>query len=258
VQPSLSAAYKDLAGAVGFFLGFGRGADNGDPAWDARQEASIKECVKSGLRNFYHCGYDWSFLKPVASFTLAQGASEVPLPLDFAGLEGPITVSTAGSAAGTTVSVAGDVRHLYALNPDATGRPLAAAIDPLKGTGQHQGQRFRLHLYPAADQAYTLEFAYYLNPDFLSGDRPYAYGGPQHAETLLASCQAVAELNLDDARGVRWQYFQERLAVSMDIDRRNKPQNLGYNGDRSDHKGRARRRHNPDGYTVTFNGVEYD
>jgi hypothetical protein len=120
-------------------------------------------------------------------------------------------------------------------------------------------QRQRDGFWPISDQTYTLTFAYYLNPDYLSGAFPFAYGGAQHAETLLESCLAIAEKILDDAATVHAAEFEKRLAVSMDLDRRTKPQNLGYNRDQSDQQDRYRHRQDDQhGWsTVQVNGVTY-
>ncbi len=62
---------------------------------------------------------------------------------------------------------------------------------------------------------------------------------------------------LDDTRGVHEEKFKEQLAISQRLDGRNKPQNIGYNGDRSDGLDmwpRGRRRGWAD-YTLTVNGV---
>ena len=235
-ESTLTAAFDDLTGDVGFFLGWGRGANNGDTAWTTAQQAAIDRCVKGGLRNFYHCGYDWTFLRPIVSLALATGDRYVAVPDDFGGLEGPIAVSVSGSSGYGQVLVTGDAGRLYAQAPDMTGPPEAVSIETVKGTKTVRGQRWQLHVYPQADQAYTLEFQYYLNPDYLTGSMPYAYGGPQHAETLLESCLAVAEKILNDAATLHAMEFEKRLSVSMDLDRRNKPQNFGYNADRSDWK----------------------
>ena len=52
-------------------------------------------------------------------------------------------------------------------------------------------------------------------PDYLSTPFPYAYGGAEHAETILESCLAVAELRLDDMAGPHNQQFMARLAASI-------------------------------------------
>ena len=229
--------YSDLTGDVGHFLGYGRGEDNGDVAWDDRQQANVDRCVKGGLRKFYHCGHDWSFLKPTATLTLASGSSLVTLPDDCGGIEGRIAVSISGGSSVCVALSVGSVGQVYeqeARYPETTGQPQFCCVEATKGTTQQKGQNQRLHVWPEADQAYTLKFAYYVNPDYLSGSFPYAYGGPQHAETLLESCLAVAEKILDDKADVHAMEFKECLQSSIDIDRRLKPQTLGYNGDRSD------------------------
>ncbi len=257
-ESSLAAAYKDLTGDVGHFLGYGRGADNGDTAWTTPQQRNIDRCVKGGLRNFYFSGIEWSFLKPVAALTLAAESQTVELPDDYGGSEGRITVSTSSADSWQPLDFGpiGAVYQKHALYPSTTGWPECCCEEPIKGTGPTQGQRFRLRVWPIADQAYTLKFQYYVLPDYLSGAFPYVYGGAMHAETVLESCLAVAEKILDDQATVHAAEFQMRLAVSKDLDARQKPQHLGYNGDRSDMRGS--RREWRDWPTVTFNGVEYD
>ena len=264
MESTLSLKYSDLAGEVGLFLGFGRGADNGDTPWTTKQQAAIDSCVKSGLRNFYfpppvegsQSSYDWSFLKPTRSLPFASGVSTVALPDDFGGFEGPITISSTTASVPWDVPLVGEgsVRQKHAEQPAATGRPVMAAIQPLKGTTQGEGQRFQLALWPLADQAYTLQFAYYILADCLTGSRPYAYGGAAHVETILESCLAIAEQRLDDASSVHTMKFAERLLASISLDRRYKPQRLGQNLDRSDWR-EMRSRHCGNG--VTLNGIEY-
>ncbi len=118
--------------------------------------------------------------------------------------------------------------------PSTTGRPLFACIEPIKGTTGTHGQRFQLRVAPTADQSYTLQFQYHISPHYLTGSMPYAYGGPEHSETLLESCLAVAEKILDNKADLHATEFQRMLKVSQDLDRRKKPQTQGYNGDRSD------------------------
>jgi len=52
-EPTLSLSYNDLLGEVGLFLGWGRGAANGEEAWDAHKTAVVESSVRSGLRQFY-------------------------------------------------------------------------------------------------------------------------------------------------------------------------------------------------------------
>jgi hypothetical protein len=263
MESTLGVQLEDLQKAVGFFLGYGTNSAK----WNAKQTEGIAESVKSGVRQFYYppklegdqTAYDWSFLKPVSVMTLAVGEKLQRLPDDYGGLEGQVTLSSDAEINWWPLNVCG-VASVYAkesVSPTTTGRPCMVCVEPLKDTTSRRGQRFQLHFWPTTDTEYTVKFQYYLNPDALDGTRPFCYGGAQHAETIQASCIAAAELYRDDARRERWQYFMERLAASVHIDRRNKPQNLGYNRDQSDMRNRWDGRRWIDGQSITVNGVTY-
>lgn len=244
MESTLTLSYADLLGDVGLFLGYGRGATFGDPAWSSQQQAVIDSSVKSGLRQFYFpppmegtsSSYDWSFLKPTASANLASGASTVPLPDDFGGFEGSITISSTSTQLLWPIELVseGRIRQMYSVTPTTSGRPLYASLQPLKGTTATQGQRFQLYLFPLSDASYTIQFQYYVLADALTAAFPYVYGGMAHAETVREACLMAAEQFLDDSSTVHAMKFQERLAASISLDRRNKPQKLGYNADYSD------------------------
>lgn len=270
MESSLSLQYVQLKGEVGEFLGYGRGPDNGsDSVWTDAQKSDIDFCVASGLRQFYfpppvegeRGSFDWSFLKPTASVQFGVGLQTVPLPDDFGGFEGPLTLLTS-----STTSMPwriewrneGAIREMYSVSPTQTGPPMFAALMPLKGTTGTAGQRFQLLLFPAADQTYTLQAQYYLNPDYLSGAFPFAYGGAPHAETILESCLAIAEQRRDDAMSVHTAKFKERLLASISMDRRNKPQKLGPNRDRSDDLGWNRANAHWWAPAATYNGGSFN
>ena len=247
MESTLSLTLDDLSATVGTFLGYGRGLAKGDTEWTTEQQAGITECLASGLRQFYfppplpgeRSPYDWSFLKPVASLTLDEGEQEQKLPDDFGGFEGRITVVGAETSQNPwAINLIGEgaLREAYAVSPTRTGRILAAALVPLRASGVGKGQRFKLTVFPIADQSYTLQFRYYLNPDALTASAPYPYGGTMHAETIREAVLMAAENFLDDGSQVHQMKFTERLAASIGMDRRMKPQQLGYNGDNSDVK----------------------
>lgn len=270
MESTLSLSLDDLAGDVGVFLGHGRGAANGEQEWDDQQQANVTSCVKSGLRQFYFppplpnetASYDWSFLKPLAVLVLPEGARSLRLPDDFGGPEGQITVlgtTTAQTPWAVPLMGEGSVRQNYALTPSRTGRPLMAALVPLKATTKDRGQRYELLVYPEADADYSLQFPYYVNPDHLTAANPYPLGGMQHAETIREACLAAAESFLDDGASVHRMMFAQRLAASVHSDRRLKPQTLGYNRDRSDqaHAGVREALHYLNHGGITVNGVQY-
>ncbi len=264
MESTLALTKDDLEAEVGFFLGHGRGVHGAERVWTAKEQNAIDSCIKSGLRNFYFPPpmegviYEWTFLKPVATLTVPEGERDVPLPDDCgAGIESQITATVGGSTCFAAIPVTGEgrIRQLYAETPDMTGAPQLAAITPLKGTTATRGQRFQLSLYPEADADYELTFAYHVVPGALDGTRPYHYGGAAHAETILESCLAVAESRLDDTAGTHKAMFMERLNASIMLDRKSKPGNLGYNGDRASERELISRRQN--GLVFSFDGVTY-
>ncbi len=263
-ESTLALKKSDLQVSLAVFLGWGRG-DAFDEEQTEYQISRLKEYVDSGCRQFYWPVlpngevYEWSFMKPVATLTLAADASTVQLPDDFGGVEGQITVANADGEGFDRVQFVG-IGQVYAKQsalPAATGRPCLACIEPLKGTTNTKGQREQLRVWPIADQTYTISFAYYLLPDCLSDNYPYAYGGAAHAETLLEACKAAAELGEDDQLGVHRQMFAQRLIASANMDRRLKPQLMSYNGDRSDYRQSERRRWHGEDSQVTYDGVSY-
>lgn len=266
-ESTLALTFLDFQGHVGDYLGYGWGDDNGDVAWSAEQERNINKCVESGQRRVYFppllpgepMAHSWSFLHPQSTLTLTSGATELALPDDFGGVvEGEIVASSSGLTAWRPLFTTNwaQVRRRLADHPDTTGMPEWVAVEPIKGTGASAGQRFQLVFYPEADRAVTVRLTYSILPDKITGALPYHYGGAQHSETFLASCIASAELFRDDLRGPREAYFQDCLRASVMIDRRARPQYLGYNSDRSDSYDQGRVRRWWDGPVVTVNGVE--
>ena len=259
-------AKKDFESALGVEVGWGRGADFDDEAWDPLQKSQIEAAVKSGLRQVYFPAipgvgtYHWSYLTPTTQVTLLEGDDSVAFPDDFAYLKGELTlVDSERAAFSVPITGPGQIRDHYFNNPSMTGQPLLACVRPLRGTNATVGQQFDLFVYPFADQDYTVEFAYALAPDALTGDRPYAYRGPAHHETFLAACLAAFEKSVKGIQdGPAKAYFQERLMASIAIDRQNKPIVYGYNGDTSDERhARPSMRHgwNPQ-TTITYQGAE--
>ncbi len=266
-ESSLAIVWQEHCSRVGSYMGWGRGVNYADPPWSVQQQFEIDGIVASGLRNFYFPApldgdssvYEFSFLKPTATVVLPNGASTIPLPDDFGGFEGDLTIATTPNTVWFPIKLTneGSVRVKYSALPTATGRPIMAALQPLKGTTYTQGQRWQLIIWPLADQNYTLAFQYWILPDYLGVPFPFAYGGAQHSETILESCLAVAESRLDDTSSVHQMAFKQRLAASIGQDRKNKPQSYGYNGDRSDCHGHRRNWRDFQGGRYTYNGVAY-
>lgn len=205
------------------------------------QLIDVIRIVESALRQFYFVGpraelngspYEWRFLKPTVDFPVESGDRDILLPDDFGGITGPIEFDAGDNAWGTVKIVEPQtIYHFRGLSTTDTvsSWPRYVAIRPMKQE-QTDGQRFELMLWPEADSNYTLRVPFKILPENLTSIREYPYGGAQHAETIVAACEAEAELYMDDERGVRWEKYQERLAASVAIDSRsNRAEYLGYN-----------------------------
>lgn len=251
---------------TGDYLGWGKGAAAGDVAWDTRKTADLKFWVKYAVNQFYYppilpgerVSYQWSFLFPSSEFTLPAGGQAIPLPEDYAGFEGtlglvgadrpPIEIKTVGI---------GQILREYEAVSNASGQPRFVAVEPIKEVGVGQGQRWQLHVFPAADQQYTLVGRYKIMPQPLTADRPYVYGGPTHSQTILASCLAAVELHRDNmVDGPLNAAFMQRLAASVSLDRELRPEFIGYNADRSDARDWGRGNRHRWGNVITVNGVD--
>lgn len=274
-ESKLSLGYNDFLAETGLFAGFGRGAVFGEPAFTTAQQNALDSAVKSGLRMTYYppelapgmAQHDWSFLKPVYPLDLPRGKSgqiqSVQLPDDFGGIDGRFTILSTSQVTWWAIPVInpGQIRERYSITPLASGRPLAVAVEWQKSTGPQQGQRANLLVYPPADIEYTLQVTYYIMPDYLTGATPYAYGPSWLAETILAACKYAWERDFDNmGNGPMKMYFFERLAAAIGMDRKSKPQELGYNGDQSDWKHRETESWRPDQHgwsLVTYKGTQY-
>lgn len=267
-ESGLSLSLDDLRAALGNYLGYGRGAVFGETAWNVPQANNIEDLLKSGLSQVYtppelatgEPPHNWSFLRPFVNLTLPSGASQVDLPDDFGGFEGPIYILNPAAANrrwALPLTNEGMVQSMHASQPDTTGAPRIAAEKVLAGTTRISSTRSALYFWPVADGVYTVAAEYKHLPGVLTGSYPYPPGGAQHAELFKASVLACAELQLDDQRGPRWAEFLTKLSASVHVDRKRKGDWIGYNGDRSDsgcRVGRSQYNRYYDNPAVTYNG----
>ena len=238
MNSTLALAKADYEKEVGYFLGYGRGAGDGDSEWTADQQIIITADVKSGLRRWYYCGHPWSFLKPFAAIAIPEGATTVELPDDFGGIDGGTTANLTNSSnsflARLQFKNPGKVLQALSEATAATGPTRIISIRPVKALKPGKMQTQELYFFPEADQDYTLTFPYFVTPNYLLDHTPYAYGGVEHHEAILESCLAVAEARRDNAMNVHSAEFKRLLQLSVEIDRRKQPTNLGQNRDTSD------------------------
>jgi len=257
MEPTLAIKKSEYEQKVGFIAGYGRGEEAGETPWTSKQSYIISECVKGGLRRFYHSGFKWSFLKPFLELTLPDGENVLAMPDDFGGIETSIVVTHDDISSGPPVNIVNPalIDQMFANSTNATGKPEVASIRIPKGTDGKRGQRCELYIYPVADDDYTLRFRYWVNPNNLDGNHPYAYGGAEHSETIMQSCLMTLEEQFNNIMGGPHAVaFANHLKASMEMDARKNPLVCGPNLDRSDDVVELwPRRYS----SVTINGVAY-
>ncbi len=179
------------------------------------------------------------------------------LPDAFASTDGDMMFEES-SGIFHTVPVIGEGRiREYRQQVSSPGEPIYAAVRPKKHIGtETTGQRWELLLHPVADKAYTLSYQCRLNPESLNESAPdttYPPGGMMHAQTIIASCLAAAEMRFKGSKGPQWEDFLIKLESSIAIDLEQAPPSVGANtirGRSMPSSSRVTR--------VTVNGVFYD
>lgn len=231
--------------------------------WNPKQLYAINDIVVSGVAQVYFAppigddkvAPDWTWLKPISEIALKTGAKTVTLPNDFGNFNGGVAVKS-----DTTTTQPwwlqwrneGVLLELYQATPLMSGPPMYVADVATRVVQAPTGQLRELMVFPLPDQDYILQVRYSINPDRLSGAKPYAYGGAQIRELYIASVLAVAERRydlIDD--GPATKHFNRMLMMAISQDNKNRPQSLGYNGNKET-PGFAGNRHNQ-GMNIFYN-----
>ncbi len=257
-ESTLSLEYVEIASRIARQVGYDPLAANRT----ADQVTQIDQVIQSGYRQFLFphqipgmTAHEWSFLRPFTTLVTVADDYNYTLPDAIGNIEGNMTFATTDNQTGPVVFVGeGEIRRRREANT-STGRPQMFALKPLNvTTGASAGQRFEVILWPTPDGIYTLTYRYTALIDKLTTSLPYPLGGMIHGETILASCQARAEKEIDDVDGGPYfTEFMKRLQSSINSDRLLYGRELyGYNGNRDTRRGG---RPNPSG--VTYEGVQY-
>ena len=157
------------------------------------------------------------------------------LPDDFGGIEGDMTYPEGSNLQNIRIVGEGKIRSLRAGTTVRTD-PLYAAIRPKAQSTTTVGQRFEIMFFNVPQLTRVLSYKKLVLPEMLVDTTiTHPYGGARHSETILASCLAIVESQEDEKRGVKWQEFQDRLAASIEIDKKMISADIfGYNRDNSD------------------------
>lgn len=187
-----------------------------------------------------------------ASYTLRHDGN-YDLPDDFGGLEGDMVYAEGSNKPNVRIIGEGKIRSLRSGTTSRT-YPQFVAIRPKKQTVTTTGQRFELMFFPIPAVTNILSYRMLVLPELLTGTTiTHPYGGAMHSETILASCLAIAESQEDEIRGVKWKEFMDRLAASIQIDKRMiSAEHFGYNRDDSDSAHNSGSRRHPQTFLVAY------
>lgn len=144
------------------------------------------------------------------------------LPEDFAAINGDFAFGADDPYGRIGVVPESEIRR-YRQYSTTTNKPRYAAIRAL-ATDDKQQQRYQLMVYPTPDAAYELSYQYIRIPPRGGGEAKYPVGSAVHRDTLIEACLAALEEQLNDMTGLHNARFTERLAASVAIDRKLKPQ----------------------------------
>lgn len=162
---------------------------------------------------------------------------QVDLPADFASIEGDkLTYDPGVADLYPAVQLVSEQQIRRArMDYDDPDKPSFAAV-VVKAHDFTVGTRYALRMLPVPDGAYRLTGRYRINPDMIDATNLYPPGSETHAATLLASCLAAADRNVNDGGNGMWEaQFKSLLAASIAQDAEaTSARRLGYSGDGSE------------------------
>ena len=147
------------------------------------------------------------------------------LPSTFGGeYLSPISYA-AGTNPGATIrwGSEGNIRRLRENVSSQTGYPTVAAIRK-----SSTARRWEMVVYPTPGDEYTVEFVYELYFTALSSATDLHPAGAHYDETIMAACEAYAEMKGQDTLAGRLQYYRDAaLPAAHRRNARSAPRRLG-------------------------------
>jgi hypothetical protein len=84
----------------------------------------------------------------------------------------------------------------------------------------HTGQQQVLMTWPTPSEDWLMRYQCLVNTQAITFDRPWPWGGAQHADLVLLACMAVAERDyLDNAAGAKQRAFDQAVEEQVHIER---------------------------------------
>lgn len=224
-ESTYSLAKSDLDERIGHFLGYGPTSGN----WSAAQQADIDRAREEGLTRFYGA-FNWTFLTPAATLAVSASIYNIALPDNFGWIIDTFNFNNDDVYSSLRMVSVGEIQRKRTQS-SSTGIPYLFAISA-KTNDATTTARYEVLLYPTPTAVYTLNYRYRVLRDALTTGE-YPLGGAMHRNTMVESCLAAAEAQLDDNTGLHENRYRMFLADSISADKMNKPKFYGKNDDRS-------------------------
>jgi len=237
--PELPMLVQEIRVAIADFLGWGRNSEGWGTAWTDEQEARLDDILNLGHNQFLYpppapgetAVHRWSFLRPKATFDTVASTYVYDMPADYGYIVGDLVYEADEDVHRIIQHKSSGLIERNRAVDDSEGRPYMFALRP-KTVSQTSFQVTQLMLYPTPDAVYTIGYYYDAKVDRLCMARPLLLGGPAHVGTILQSCRDIAaSMYKDQTFSREHDAFLERLKASVEADRRNSADTLGFNND---------------------------
>ena len=175
------------------------------------------------------------------------------LPDDFGTLVDRFTWPDGAPYAPLKWRTAEYIRNQRAIETGSCGDPIYAALSPRPWVNT-LGQRWNLEVWPTPSQNRVLHYRYRRNPESMTSDTEYPWGGPRIAPAILAAVKAAAEQEKNRVRGPHTEQYEKiNLPAALEMDIGQGPTilgpTIGPQGETEDVT--------PQVGTLTHNGVAY-
>lgn len=152
------------------------------------------------------------------TFTIASGGRFALAPY-VAGVLGSMWHASTTGYREVKVIPYPEIDSFLAMNDNPTGYAMSVGIKPYIDQGKWRQQVWYAVPYPLPDTQHVLTFKARTTTIAESDDNPFILGAVQHADTIIASCLAAAELRVEGAAGGQTADFGDRLMASVSLDR---------------------------------------
>ena len=235
---NLQLDFEEIWTELSDYLGWSR-----SPAGE--RLATVKRYANDGYRIFLmgidpRSGkvHDWSFLAPGATLSVAAESTTTALPSDFRSILDDFAYGSNDSAKRLKHVSVVEIMTRRAGAGSWAGVPCLYAVQPASFESD-TGQEYEVLWWPVPGRDYTLYYRYRANPGEMAESWERPMGGPEHVQTILQAGLMIAEARSNDGQtgstvGYHKQLFEQLIAHSIDLDKRNGPASVGYNTDPSD------------------------